>query len=77
MTGLPIVATARLEVIDGMLLSNGWTQDDIGWLAPEDFRSALAGHIGHGHLSRSHAIAAQVQFDEALIKNATKAGGAA
>jgi hypothetical protein len=74
MTRFSRVAAARLEAIDDLLLASGWTHDRTGWLAPEDFRKALAGHLGQDHLSRSQAIAAQVQFDEALTQKAAKAG---
>jgi hypothetical protein len=77
MTRFSIVAAARLEAVEEMLLASGWTQDAIGWLAPQDFRSALAAHMGNGHLTRSQAIAAQVQFDEALTQKAAKATGGA
>ena len=77
MTRFSRVTAARLESVEEMLLASGWMRDDAGWLAPEDFRSALAGHIGHGHLSRSQAIAAQVQFDEALTQKMPKTQGAA
>jgi hypothetical protein len=77
MTRFSRVAAARLEAADEMLLASGWTRDDIGWLAPEDFRSALADHLGHGHLTRSQAVAAQVQFDEALTQKMPKTHGAA
>jgi hypothetical protein len=76
MTRFSKVAAARLEAVEEMLLASGWTRDDIFWLAPEDFRSALAVHMGHGHLSRSQAIAAQVQFDEALTQKMPKTHGA-
>lgn len=77
MTRFPRVAAVRLEAVDEMLLASGWTRDDAGWLAPEDFRNALAAHIGYGHASRSQAIAAQVQFDEALTQKMRKSVGAA
>ena len=57
----------RLDYIDNMLLASGWKQSEIGWIAPEKIRPALASVVGVGHVSRSIAVSAQIQIDEKLV----------
>lgn len=59
------IAKQRLEYVDELLLACGWVRYENGWLAPERFRAELAREVGAGHVKRSVALAAQVQFDEA------------
>ena len=57
-------------MIDDLLLASGWTQRGGGWRAPDDFRGALALHMGAGTVSRGLAIGAQAQSDEAVCSGA-------
>lgn len=65
--GNPYIAQQRLTYFADMLRATGWTEVDGGWLAPEHFRERLAAEVGRGSLHLWTALAAQVQFDQALI----------
>lgn len=60
----------RLGYLDEFLLACGWSRSENGWLAPEKMRDLLAEEVGTGHVKRSVALAAQVQFDEACVRAA-------
>lgn len=60
------VNAERLDYIDNMLLASGWQRTDIGWVAPDYMRKTLAEAVGVGSVSRSLAISAQIQIDEAI-----------
>lgn len=71
------IPSSRLGLVDELLLASGWACDADGWLAPKHFRHDLAQEVGAGHVSRSIAIAAQVQHDEAILQAVAKAKGQA
>ena len=62
----------RLEYLDQLLMACGWKCEEEGWLAPVYMRVMLAAELGEGHLKRSLALAAQVQFDEAVVRDSAK-----
>jgi hypothetical protein len=66
-TANAIIARERLDYFADMLRATGWTEDDGHWLAPLHFREQLAQDVGRGHVALWIAIAAQVQFDTAMI----------
>lgn len=65
-TANAIIARERLDYFTDMLRSTGWAEDDGHWLAPAHFRDRLAMEVGRGHVHLSIAVAAQVQFDQAV-----------
>jgi hypothetical protein len=66
-----IIAQARTEQVEQMLLASGWRSIDggDGWIAPEHFREELAREVGRGSVHLWTAIAAQVQFDRAVCRD--------
>ena len=72
-TANAIIARERLDYFTDMLRATGWTEDDGYWLAPLSFRERLAQRVGRGHVRLWIAVAAQVQFDTAMIAQTEEA----
>jgi hypothetical protein len=54
-----------LSAIDNFILSCGWTHDQEGFKAPEEWRAALSVNFGKGlHFSRDVAVRLCVQYHE-------------
>jgi len=61
-------AEARLDLIDDVLNTAGWTKSGDGWSPPDRYREAIERTHGRGHWSRDHAIMFTVRGDEHVVK---------
>jgi hypothetical protein len=64
----PAYSSARLGLIEDILVTAGWVKDDIGWTPPELYRENIEGSRERGQWSLPEAIKMMAEDDLLIVK---------
>jgi hypothetical protein len=67
-TAQPAFSSARLGLIEDILVTAGWVKDDIGWTPPELYRENIERSRGRGQWSLPEAIKMMAEADIFIVK---------
>ena len=71
MTADQAFAEARLGLVDDILITAGWRQQDGGWVPPDRYRAAIEVTHGRGTWDRHNAIMFMVRADETTLSRSS------